>query len=148
VAYGHNSIWMWAAQPRVPEGHEAIGIVPPWSAGLDTAGIRSMTTLRDFFESIAWWQLRPAPELLKEQPGTVDPERFIAAAKSIDHQTGLLYLPQGGSVALRLEAWPNQIAADWFDPRLGTRQAAIADKHMANQYTAPSHQDWLLHLHT
>jgi len=134
VTYGSNAIWPWATQPEEPLAHEWLGVMPPWHEGLDTPGVRSMTVLRGLFDALPWWELRPAPELLAEQPGDADPTRHIMAAATADGSLAVLYTPVGGTLKLNL---PGAMAGQWFDPRTG----ASAE---ATDFTAPDEQDWVL----
>ncbi len=148
VTYGHNAIWTWPEQPEVPEGHPKLGTVEPWHAGLNTPGVRSMTVLRRFFESLPrpWAQLRPAPDLLAEQPGDRDPEHFVAAALTEGGDLAVAYLPVGGAVRVRSEALPRPATARWFDPRTGAWTAAgmAGGPEGPHHFTAPGDDDWVL----
>ena len=144
LTYGHNSIWIWASKPEVPEGHARIGTVAPWHAGLDTPGIRSITVMKRFFDSIPWWRLQPAPDLLATQPGAKDPRRFVAAAWAADGSLAILYLPKGGTVALRLERLDPKAKASWIDPRTGKHLAAKPSGNPPTRFAAPDTRDWLL----
>ena len=149
ISYGTNPIWVWPEAPEVPDGHASIGLVEPWDKGLLLPGIHSMTILRAFFEVTPWWSLRPAPVMLAEQPGTDDPTSFIAAAKTQDGTQGVLYLPKGGTIPLKLESLPLSSVIRWFDPRLGRWTDTHVLSKEANgggtvQVTAPDEQDWLL----
>jgi len=144
VTLGHNAIWVWPEEPEVPEEHAQIGIVAPWYEGLDTPGIRSMAVLRRFFDSLPWFRLRPAPELLAEQPGERDPHRFVAAAKTDDNEWSVVYLPEGGSICLNAESLRRPITARWFNPRSGEWADADTVTEATHTLTAPGSGDWLL----
>jgi len=152
VSFGHNSIWVWAEEPEVSEGHASIGIVAPWQEGLDTPGVRSMTMLRRFFDSLPWWQLRPAPELLVDQPGEGEPHRFVATARKEDGQLAVVYLPQGsvlslskgGDIPLCLESLKRPSIARWFNPRTGEWTNAGSVEEATCTFTAPDSSDWVL----
>jgi hypothetical protein len=135
VTYGNNSIWWWAREPGVPMDHANIGMVEPWHAGLDLPGVRSMAILRRFFDQIAWWTLRPAPDLLTDQPDAADPARHIALAANADRTLAVAYLPCGGT--LNLSAELADLNRQWFDPRTGEFRDAAA-------LTAPDERDWVL----
>ena len=139
ITYGNNSIWWWGREPRVPLAHEALGVVAPWQAGLHLPGVGQMTILKDFFESLPWWELRPAQDLLATQPGQDDPSRFVTVAATPDRSVVVAYLPVGGEVAL--QGLPEGQQARWFDPRRGVYTAA-------GSFTAPDDQDWVLLLQT
>jgi hypothetical protein len=44
------------------------------------------------FGSIEWWRLRPAPDLVANQPGEVTPARYIAAARSEAGELALMVM--------------------------------------------------------
>jgi hypothetical protein len=146
VTFGHNAIWVWAEQPEVPEGHAAIGTVPPWDAGLDTPGVRSMALLRRFFDALPWWELRPAPELLAEQPGLRDPRRFVAAAMTQDKKLAVVYLPQGHSIELRAALLGRPTVARWFNPRAGAWTDAGQVNGATQSFATPDKNDWILYI--
>ncbi len=136
ITYGHDRIWNWNLQAGPSEGHGdwGGGCIEPWHTALDTPGIRSMTVLRRFFESIDWTALRPAPELLADQPGEDEPERFIAAARTDDGRLAVIYAPTGGSLKLNADEFDQR---QWFDPRTG-------EWSDAGSFDTPNDEDWLL----
>lgn len=143
VTYGNNSIWWWGRAPQVPLAHAKIGVVEPWHVGLDLPGVRQMGLLKRFFESLPWWELRPAQELLASRPGANDPTQFIALAATQDASTVVAYLPVGGEIAL--QSLPTGARGKWFDPREGTYTDADTPRP---GFSAPNGRDWLLLLQT
>lgn len=141
VTYGHDRIWTWNLETGPCEGHGGWGhdSIEPWYTALETLGIASMTLLRAFFEQLDWPALRPAPQLLLDQPGEADPKRFIAAARSTDGDTIVAYLPVGGTVKVDAAGYRGQ----WFDPRAGTWTAATSLTAPDTPDT-PDLRDWLL----
>lgn len=94
VTYGNGSVWMWAQREgEVAENHDDSWVGKPWSAQMSTPGTRSMTVLRRFFESLPWTELRPAPELVADQPGNRDVRRWLAAARTRDGSLVVVYSP-------------------------------------------------------
>ncbi len=146
LTFGHNSIWVWADAPEVPEGHPRIGTVDPWHAGLDTPGAASMAVLKRFFSEGPWWRLRPAQELLTGQPGEREPRRYVAAARTADGVWAVLYMPEGGAVSLRTESLKRPTRARWFDPAAGRWTDAGIVTEAVQSFTAPDRKDWLLEL--
>lgn len=134
VTYGNNAIWWWGNEPQVPLGHAALGVVQPWREGLDLPGTQQMTILREFFEGIAWWTLKPAPELLLGQPA-VEPARRVVLAANEERTLAVGYLPCGGKVSVGREL--EGLRKRWFDPRTGAWREAEA-------LEAPDGQDWVL----
>jgi hypothetical protein len=139
VTYGGHGIWSWQTEPGLPRDHERTGVAPAWHEALSYDGAAHMAHLADFFSSLPWWTLQPAPELLAAQPGEQDPKRFIAAARSEEGSIGVLYLPMGGDVSLGDAAGFK--LGEWFDPRTAERRPAVG---RAGRYQAPDRQDWVL----
>jgi len=144
LTYGHNHIWPWRDEPGPPEGHDYIGQVGAWRDAVESPGAGSIRVLRDFFESLPWWRLRPAPDLLMEQPGRDDPSRFVAAAASEDDALAVIYLPEGGKLSLRTGRLRTPAASRWFDPRTGGwrdgPELTGGDAHVE----APDENDWII----
>jgi len=134
VTYGHHGVWPWMTEPGLPPDHPRTGIAPAWYEAVEDAGPSSIKIMRDFLDSLSWWRLRPAPELLVAQPGEVDPRHFIAVASS--GQMTLAYLPVGGTVSLRTTG-----TARWFNPARGLWSAPAP---FAGTATAPGTGDWIL----
>lgn len=141
VTLGLNPIWVWREDRGPAENHANLTDVQPWHAALETEAVTSMTALLHFFADLRWWALRPAPELLAEQPGTADLKQFVAAARTTDGAQAVIYMPVGNELYLNMDALPGDYAARWVNPRNGNR-------HMIEDVTAymrpPTHQDWLL----
>ncbi len=138
VSYGNNEIWVWNLETADAESHANLRQIRPWRAGLETEGIASMTQLRRFFESGPWTALRPAPQLLAEQPGEQDPRRFVAVAQTASREWTVAYLPMGGT--LRFRAAPAR-RTTWVNPRTGERRAARGAD--GTTFAAPTSDDWV-----
>jgi len=143
VTYGHAAIWPWHEFVQTPLDHLGAGIAPRWWESVETEGARSMTCLKRVFDGLPWWKLRPAPEMVPDQPGAEDELRFVAAAKAEDQSAAVVYLPQGGEVTLDTQGLA-QKAATWYDPRIGASFAAPHATGGRQAYQAPGEGDWLL----
>lgn len=143
VTYGHNWIWPWHDAPAVPEGHGGLGVVGPWREAIQSPGTQSMVVLRRFFSGIEWWRLRPAQELLAEQPGEREAKRFIMAAASEKGELAVVYTPID-PVLLRAEGLRRPIAAIWFDPRKGQTSRAGEIAQGVTRFEPPGEGDWIL----
>lgn len=153
VSYGNGEIWNWADAVEVPDGHPSWQTAR-WSDGLDTPGIRSMSVLRGMMDSLDWPRLRPAPEILAEQPGLQDPARFIAVASTVEGDLTIAYTPGGDTI--RLTSLPTPAGAQWLDPRTGRSTSAgpveVSPPHRGRASNAafepPDDGDWLLVIRT
>jgi len=99
----------------------------------------------DFFNTIDFGRLRPAPKLVVNQPGSQSPSHFIAAAVTEFGDLALLYLPQGGEVELKVKLLPPSPAAWWINGRTGERtRVALAIGSETSKISAPASGDWFL----
>jgi hypothetical protein len=149
VSYGHFSLWAWASE-REPVGQairrQAEFTLEPWWTVLDTPGAGSMTILKHYFASGDWPRLRPAQDLLIDQPGDDDARRFVAVARTEGGEWTTAYLPMGGAIRVKSGA-AEGASARWFDPRNGNWLAADPiDTDGATAFVAPSADDWVLDL--
>ncbi len=142
VTYGGHGVWGWDDGSGPPTGHPNAGTPLPWQQALTMPGAEQLQYLSSLFQSIDWWRLCPAPELLATQPGG---ERFIAASRTEDGDLTMIYTPDEGAIQLRSDAFPDDVSALWFDPRTGQRQSARLDSS-GDTVTAqtPGQGDWVL----
>jgi hypothetical protein len=145
VTYGAHGVWGWDDGSAPPFGHADTGTPPPWREGLRLPGATSMQHLATLMESLPWWRLLPAPELLSVQPGREDAHRTIVAARTDDGTTAIVYVPRDRAVALQLEGLVRPLRAMWLDPRTGGRHVASARLETNTwQAETPSDDDWVL----
>jgi hypothetical protein len=140
VTYGGHGVWGWDDGTRPPTNHPRTGIPLPWREALRMPAAEQMAHLATLFQSIDWPRLRPAPELLADQPGNATPSRYIAAARSEAGDLALLYIPQERRFRLDLTPLRPDLTATWFDPRTGQRTPAASGP----EFETPSPGDWLL----
>jgi hypothetical protein len=82
---------------------------------MDLPGSFQVAYLGAFMRDYAWWNLRPAQDLLLEQPGEEHFRAHVSLLKSLDSKTILVYLPTRQEVSLRLPS-ARTYTAKWFDP--------------------------------
>ena len=141
ATFGNHSIWLWAENEEAPADHDYLGAIPGWRAGLRTAGTRSISALRRLFDTLPWWQLQPAPELLVDQPGERNIRHFVAAARAPNADFVVCYLPVGETITIDVSQLVSGLNWRWYNPRNGEWTAAIAEGHTA--FTPPSSEDWV-----
>ena len=107
-------------------------------------GSAQMGLLYELFASVEWWRLRPAQELLTAQPGTADAEKFIAAAKTENGDTVVVYTAAGGTVSLDLSGVGVSGTARWYDPRVGTWSDAGPANGGSVLFQTPTDEDYAL----
>jgi hypothetical protein len=141
LTYGAHGVWSWQEKAGVPADHGGTGVAKPWRQAMQLPGSTHVKHLAELFGSIAWWTLRPDPELLQGQPGGKDPAKFVAAASSEQGEVSVLYLPVGGEIKLK-KPHPEGFGVAWFNPRDGKlRKVRDEDR---KTYRAPDGQDWVL----
>lgn len=122
LTYGCHGIWSWEAKPNPPMNHPKTGYAPAWSEALKMPGSSSMKHLRDIFESIEWWRLLPSPELIAGQSENSSTFGQASAARSEAGDLAVIYLPQGGPVAVNTELLGAHLVVELIDPASGTRK--------------------------
>lgn len=146
VTYGAHGIWPWMLKRGFPMNHQHAGEAPPWHEAMRLPGSTSMKHLRTFFASLEWWRLRPAPDMVTEQPAKDDPKRFVAAARAQDGTFAVVYMPTREDAVLRTEALKAPVVARWFDPREGKWTDAAPAATPSAAFRAPGDGDWVLWL--
>ena len=144
VTYGGQGIWGWHLTVQAPADHLSTGLGSPWYIAKDLPGALSMKYLHQFFTSIEWWRLSPAPDVLTEQPGKKDASKFIAAAKSKAGDLLVVYLPEGGSVTLKTNSLKKGSSARWYHPRTGGWLNIGRIEQPRQTFKTADRNDWVL----
>jgi hypothetical protein len=132
VSYGAHGVWSWNESAHEPLNHPGTGIAQPWHVALNLPGSHDIARLAQFFTNIPWQTLRPDLALLAFQYPT--PTRHIAASRSDDNTTIVIYTPTPTTFRLNLPTTPTN--PRWFNPRTG--------EHLdARTYTTPADGDWI-----
>ncbi|MBX3050672.1 MAG: DUF4038 domain-containing protein [Caldilineaceae bacterium] len=134
VTYGNHGIWPWMEEAGVPADHPNSGVAPTWREALQSEGAAGVRHLAALFAGLDWPSLRPAQQLLAQQPGDADPNRFIAAAQSADGPV-VVYTP-GDPIHLTRPLTD----ARWYDPRTGEWTNA----GNGAEFTPSDGEDWVL----
>lgn len=144
VSYGGHGVWGWDDGSGPPTDHEGSGTPLPWREAMLMPAATQMKHVADVFTAIDYWRLRPAPEVLIDQPGVADAAQFIPVSSTAEGDLLVAYTPAAPVIALRSPAVPAG-AATWMNPRTGERSAAagVAEKDVT-RFTAPAPGDWLL----
>lgn len=145
ITYGAHGIWYWARERAVPLDHPRSGEADPWHVCLDYPGARQMRVMRDIFDSLEWWRLRPDRSLLAEDPEGDGFRSYMMPARSEDGRFALIYLPANPSVKLNLSGFKRRVNAQWLDPRTGRRSPGGALPPGGQvELKTPGEGDWLL----
>lgn len=144
VSYGHGTLWFWATGIEKLLNHEHLATAEPWTVGLNTEGVESMSILRKFFESFRWWEFEPWMPLLRTQPGIENIADFVSVIASADRSVAIVYSPGNNSIFLVPALASAFTSAHWFDPRQGTWHDAAAEDTDRTAFCPPRNGDWLL----
>lgn len=147
--YGAHGLW-YPTQSAEDRRFEEWGPPVLWSDALRQPGGAQMGILRDAMESVEWWRLAPAPDAARTAEPL--PERRRILARTDGERVWLLYLPRGNppALAIRLTGVPADavLAAEWFDPRTGSRTLAGVGLRPQSGGVAlpdrPDANDWIL----
>lgn len=136
VSYGAHGVWSWTTTPGEVLNHIGMGQAQPWRQAMNFAGSQDMQQLALIFSTIDWWRLRPAPNLLLNQPFPKDPARHVAISASENHGLVLAYLPAGGQLDVHQSI--AHLNYQWINPTTGKRMRTTAPLR------SPDNTDWLL----
>ncbi|MDQ8203384.1 DUF4038 domain-containing protein [Pelagicoccus sp. SDUM812003] len=138
--YGHNAVW----QMYRPGDPIALPTLRDWRSALDRPAAAQMIHLRSLWEKRPLEKLVPGGDFIASSP----PKHSIWA-HSDDDSYALVYLPDGGAVAIDTSALAMpSFTASWYNPSTG-QSAAIGSftQSQSPTFTAPAtsaYPDWLL----
>ncbi|MDB6108806.1 MAG: hypothetical protein JWR69_556 [Pedosphaera sp.] len=145
VSYGAYGVWNWMADTASTNAAQAGVALPGWQKSLFLPAAKQMTNIATLFNGIDFWRLRPAPELIVNQPGLQSPGRHVAAARTENRDMALVYVPEDRTIELTLDALPPSPNVTWINPRTGGRSRAVAVIGPKScQFPTPGAGDWLL----
>lgn len=145
VSYGGHGVWGWDDGTKAPTDHPGTGTPLPWKNALTMPGAEQMAHVAEFFNSIDFWRLRPAPVAVVNQPGNQAAHRYVAAAKSDQRDLLVLYVPEDRTVEVKLDLMPESPNVTWVNPRTGERSPAVAVVTASTcQFPTPAEGDWIL----
>lgn len=146
VTYGGHGVWGWDDGSRAPTDHPNTGVPLPWRDALRMPGAEQMQHVAALFNSVRYWRLRPAQEILAKQPGANKPGDYISAARTVEGDQIVVYSPAGETIELMESAVPKNSEPRWFNPRDGGRSPAkgVTTGNKSIQFSPPDGGDWLL----
>jgi hypothetical protein len=148
LTYGAHGIWGWQTKPEEPLNHNGTGIAPPWYEAIKLPGSTHIKYMKEFFSSFEWWKLVPAPEMLIDQPGKSDPNKFVAVAKTDDNKCMVAYLTEGMEIALNTELIKRPALAKWFNPSTCEWSDAGVVNQSIQKFCPTDNNDWVLWIGT
>jgi len=144
ITYGANGIWPWLREGEKILNHRHDPGTSTWRESIDFPGSIQIGYLAQFIKKLKWWRLKPAPELLVEQPGDKQFNHFISVVKTENNDLILAYVPVKSTFSLyntqRLE-----YTGQWFDPVSNKySKAEINCKDGLLEITSPNDADLIL----
>ena len=119
--YGAHGIWNWTTDDGKFTYENLFAKPEPWHVAMRYPGAAQMTHLRTFFESIEWWRLEPARDLVA--PFSFDPaspdSTWAYCAATPDRRTLAVYLERECPRVTLYDLPSVTYRARWFDPRTG-----------------------------
>jgi hypothetical protein len=103
-----------------------------------------MHYLHDFFSAIAWWQLEPAHDLIRNQAADMTRRRVLARIAGRD--LAVAYLPDNEGIEIDVSGFSATLAARWFDPvrNRTTPVAGTVRNQGTHRFAPPGEGDWVL----
>ena len=145
VTYGGHGVWGWDDGTTAPVAHANTGTPLPWQQALTMPAAEQLPYLVDFFTSLPWWTLEPAPQLLAEQPGEQDVHRHVLASAAAGGELAVFYTPVAQPIHLNVAQLQPGLNATWCNPATGTRHTTQVTQVDGSSLTPPAGgADWLL----
>jgi hypothetical protein len=145
VTYGGHGVWGWDDGTKPPTDHSNTGIPQPWQLALTMPAAEQMKYLAEFFNSIEFWRLRPAPQMIVNQPGRESAGKYIAASRTAEGDLAVIYVPDAKTVTVRIDTLPKAPQVSWFNPSNGERASAVgvvSDNTV--EFVTPGEGDWVM----
>jgi hypothetical protein len=145
VSYGGHGVWGWDDGTTTPTDHPGSGVPLPWPDALVMPGAEQVRHLVDAFTSMPFWRLRPAQNVLVDQPGVDDAGAFVAVSAADDGNLIVAYSPTSEPLAFRAGRLSPSLKATWIDPVSGRRYpATMIEERTVTRFVPPGDGDWLL----
>jgi hypothetical protein len=119
-----------------------------WRPLMSTTGMHQILYCFNLFQSRGWFKLFPVDEKTdivtnRGEFGKID---YVCAARTLDSNTLIAYLPVGGTVNVNMHAVAGKkIAVWWYDVRGGIPiLAGTFEKDGVKAFTTPTKEDWVL----
>ncbi|MHA4845814.1 apiosidase-like domain-containing protein [Flavitalea antarctica] len=145
ITYGANGLWPWLRDGEEILNHAGKGEKSSrWYKAILLPGSLQTGYLANFMRSIEWWKLRPAQELLTEQPGEQQPGNFVSVAQSNDRKLIVVYIPKSTPIKL-LNLHNKEYNVQWFNPSTNKlTNGRIIRKNNLLEISPPENTDMIL----
>ncbi|WKN42959.1 apiosidase-like domain-containing protein [Tunicatimonas pelagia] len=144
ITYGANAIWPWIREGESILNHGTPKNLSTWRESMNLPGSLQIGYLAEFLHQYEWWNLRPANELLVDQPGDEQYNHFISVVQSIDKNTVMAYIPHASTLKLYNPS-NAEYEATWFNPSdNSTVDAQLKTSTGMIEAASPSETDYIL----
>lgn len=149
LTYGAHGIWSWEETPGVPLDHGGTGEARPWKEAIAFPGSAQLKVMRELFDNLPWWELRPADEIVLNRADDPTFLHYVKAARTEKGDWAVVYLPDNESVLINIKALSGPVESVWFDPRTGkfSKTIQVPAEVPECQFRSPGKGDWVLVLH-
>jgi hypothetical protein len=132
---GNGAVWKWVTDATKYDY---------WPKALQWESAFQMQHLHDFLNTIEWWQLEPAHDLIRNQPEDITRRMVLAANEARD--LAVAYLPDNDAIEVDVSAFPTSLTACWFDPVRGRYVESVEriDNTGTRRFARPAPGDWVL----
>jgi hypothetical protein len=144
--FGNNPLWHFAG----PGLYEVSGT---WKDALGSRGSQSISHLKQFFDVLPWWKLKPEQGKLLVEPDPLFPGTAFGSM-SEDGKLAVIYLSDRTSVAVNTAVLsPSVNRVRWYDPASGayaqaveqeTRRPGTVTLETPGAQNSAGFSDWLL----
>jgi len=118
-----------------------------WDKCIDFPVSIQIGCLAEFMRTLPWWRLKPAPQLLAEQPGDKTFNHFISVSQADECGTIVVYVPVRFTVKL-FNPPGREYEGEWFSPVANdTIGATLNHRDGVIEATPPRDSDMILVLH-
>ena len=142
ITYGANGIWPWLRPGEDILNHGKSSFLRVWYESIKLPGSVQIGKMAVFMNQYAWWQLKPAQELLINGPKSS--EEFISVVRSDDHRTIMAYVPSRATLKIRNSSGV-VYKGSWFDPVTSkTMEAKLSANAGIVETSSPQNGDMVL----
>lgn len=147
ITYGAHGIWPWIREGEQILNHGSSTGVTPWDKCLDFPASIQIGYLAEFMRTLPWWRLKPAPQLLAEQPGDKAFNHFISVSQADEGGMIVVYIPVRTTVKL-FNPLGQEYRGEWFSPVANDHiTAAVTCQEGLIEATPPRDSDMVLVLY-
>jgi hypothetical protein len=150
--YGSHGLWYPTQSEDDHVFEDVWGDSIPWWEALERPGGQQMGYIKNFYESLAWWELVPRFDAITTDPPLEENYRVLARASTQD-KVVVVYFPRGVAPDIPVDyqfqgSMDTKYRTTWFNPRTGQTQRGSGPLTVSGTaVTLPDridNEDWIL----